>query len=214
MQNQKSVLILIAGGTASGKTTCANEIIEALGPELCVRISHDWYYDPDSPWGKKGNYDHPDSFDNKMVLDHIQALKRGEAIKTPRWNYRIHARKDEWILTEPKPVIILEGILVLTYNELVDEAILKIFVDTDNDERFIRRALRDSGEERGRTLDDTARQWRETVKPMHETFCWPSRKKADIIIPNGGHNPVTNFIIEKGLRLLSERGFDVNNKKI
>ena len=187
-----SIIIGIAGGTGSGKTTLTRKLKERFGQDVSV-ISHDNYYKrhDELPYEErcKLNYDHPDSFDTELMVQHLQALRRGEAVEVPVYNYAIHNRSDQTITVRPAPVIIVEGILIFASPELCELMDLKVFVDTDADVRILRRIVRDV-KARGRTLDSVVTQYLTTVKPMHEQFVEPSKRKADLIVPEGGRNEV------------------------
>lgn len=183
-------VIGVAGGSASGKTTIVNIIREHFGDNLTV-LSHDSYYkahnDLNYEERSKLNYDHPASFDTEMLVKHVRKLKSGVPVEVPIYDYSIHNRSTATTLAEPKKVIIVEGILILENKELRNEMDLKIFVDTDADERLMRRIKRDMAE-RARTVESILAQYHDTVKPMHEAYIEPSKKYADIIIPRGGQN--------------------------
>lgn len=189
----ETILIGIAGGTGSGKTTLANRLVESFGSDEVSILRHDNYYKRHDEMSyeerTKLNYDHPDAFDTYLLCEHIKALKAGRAIEMPVYDYTVHNRSDETILVNPAPVIILEGILIFAEPELCDLMDIKVFVDTDADVRILRRILRDV-KERERSLDSVVTQYLTTVKPMHEQFVEPSKRRADIIIPEGGENQV------------------------
>ncbi|NLL66377.1 MAG: uridine kinase [Clostridiaceae bacterium] len=194
------VTIGIAGGTGSGKTTLANIIKEYFGKDV-VAICQDYYYKSfdNLPFEErtKINYDHPNSFDNELMISQINDLKNHKTINRPVYSFIEFKRLAETITEEPKPVIIVEGILLFNNPELVKLMDIKVFVDTDSDTRFARRLTRDI-HERGRDIDSVINQYFATVKPMHEAFVEPSKKNADIIVPNGGLNEVaSSMIIEK-----------------
>lgn len=193
------LIIGVAGGTGSGKSTLAKNIIRKLGSEQMVLISQDSYYKnfPELTYEKrcKINYDHPDSFDSDLLVAHLKQLKQGQSIQVPEYDFVHHQRTARTHLINPQPLIIVEGLLILALEEIRAELDLKIFVDTDPDERILRRILRDI-EERGRTLESVISQYLLTVKPMHDAFVEPSKRYADLIIPNGGHN-------DKAINLLS-----------
>ena len=180
------------GGTGSGKTTLTHHLKEHFGEDVTV-IGHDSYYKRQE--GKtyeeraKQNYDHPSAFDTDLLIEHLQALKRGESIQCPVYSYTDHNRTDQTVTVHPAKVIIVEGILIFQNPVLRDMFDIKLFVETDADERILRRALRDV-EERGRTLQSVVTQYLTTVKPMHDQYVEPSRKYADIIVLEGGHNLV------------------------
>lgn len=187
-----TILIGVAGGTGSGKTTLTHHLKEHFGEDVTV-IGHDSYYKRQK--GKtyeeraKQNYDHPSAFDTDLLIEHLQALKRGESIQCPVYSYTDHNRTDQTVTVHPAKVIIVEGILIFQNPVLRDMFDIKLFVETDADERILRRALRDV-EERGRTLQSVVTQYLTTVKPMHDQYVEPSRKYADIIVLEGGHNLV------------------------
>ena len=187
-----TILIGIAGGTGSGKTTLTRHLKEHFGQEVTV-ISHDNYYKRQD--GKtyeeraKVNYDHPSAFDTDLLIEHLRQLKAGHSIQCPVYSYSDHNRTDRTVEIFPTKVIIVEGILIFQNPTLRDMFDIKIFVETDADVRILRRALRDV-EERGRTLQSVVTQYLTTVKPMHEQFVEPTRKYADIVVLEGGHNLV------------------------
>ena len=183
-----------------GKSTLAENIKKEFSNDITL-ISHDFYYKahPELPFEErtKLNYDHPDSIETSLLIEHLKELKKGNTIYRPEYSFVDHQRLDETVEVIPKKVIIVDGILIFENKELRDLMDIKIFVDTDADIRFIRRLLRDV-EQRGRTLNSVVSQYCATVKPMHEQFVEPSKKFADIIVPEGGHNEVAlNMIIEK-----------------
>ena len=186
-----TIIIGIAGGTGSGKTTLTERLRDHFGQNEVSVINHDSYYKrhDELPYAErcKLNYDHPDSFDTELMVQHLQALRRGEAVEVPVYNYAIHNRSDQTITVRPAPVIIVEGILIFASPELCELMDLKVFVDTDADVRILRRIVRDV-KARGRTLDSVVTQYLTTVKPMHEQFVEPSKRKADLIVPEGGRN--------------------------
>lgn len=184
-------VIGIAGGTGSGKTTFTENLVDMFKEDVAV-IHHDNYYNvlDDLSYEErcKVNYDHPDSFETKLMVEHIKKLKNGESIEEPVYDFTVHNRdKTKTITLEPKKILIIDGILVLENKELCDLMDLKIFVDTDADIRLGRRILRDMTE-RGRSLESVLTQYQATVKPMHDKFVEPSKKNADIVILEGGKN--------------------------
>ncbi len=195
----KVCIVGVAGGTASGKTTIVSRIAEYFGNDIVV-ISHDSYYKAhdEMTYEERSqlNYDHPDSFESERMANDIRDLIKGHTIEVPVYDYTIHNRSDRTITVVPKPVIIIEGILVLENKELRDLMDAKIYVDTDADERLMRRIRRDMSE-RARSIDSIMEQYATTVKTMHEEFVEPSKKYADIIIPRGGGN-------ETGIGMLME----------
>ena len=197
-------IIGIAGGTASGKTTIVNKLKEMFADDVEL-ISHDCYYKAhdDMPYEERAklNYDHPSSFDTDRMIEDIKALKRGETIYRPVYDFSIHNRVPETVKVEPKKVILIEGILIFENKELRDLMDIKIFVDTDADERLMRRIVRDM-KYRGRTIESIISQYQTTVKPMHEEFVEPSKKYADIIIPRGGENQAAMDILKGHLNIM------------
>lgn len=202
----QTILIGIAGGTGSGKTTLADKLVESFGRGEVSILRHDNYYKRHDGMNyeerSKLNYDHPDAFDTELLCEHIRLLKEGKAIEMPVYDYSIHNRSKETICVNPAPVIVLEGILIFAEPELCDLMDIKVFVDTDADVRILRRIVRDV-KERGRSLDSVITQYLTTVKPMHEQFVEPSKRCADIIIPEGGENLVAlDMLIERVRRHL------------
>ena len=197
-------IVGIAGGSASGKTTIVNMIKEYFQNDIEL-ISHDNYYwaHDDMPLEERSklNYDHPSSFDTQQMIKDVEALKEGKAIYRPVYDYAMHTRSKETVLVEPKKVVIVEGILILEDAKLRDLMDIKVFVDTDADERLMRRIIRDINE-RGRSVGSVLSQYTKTVKPMHEQFVEPSKKYADIIIPRGGENKTGIHILQEHIRLV------------
>ena len=192
-------IIGIAGGTGSGKTTVVRQIAKALPPHCAAVLPLDSYYNDTTdltPEERRAiNFDHPDAFDWKLLSEHISMLKRGEAIEQPTYSYIESNRQKETIHVEPKPVIIIEGIMCLHHKKLRDMMDLKIFVDTDADVRLIRNIRRDVVE-RGRTVDMVLDRYEKVLKPMHEQFIEPTKKFADLIIPSGGRNQTGIHILK------------------
>ena len=184
-------IIGIAGGTGSGKTTVVRKIAQALPPHCVAVVPIDSYYNDTTnmtPEERKAiNFDHPDAFDWKLLTEHVKKLKNGEAVEQPTYSYIESNRQKETVHVEPKPVIIIEGIMALHNKKLRDAMDLKIFVDTDNDVRLIRNIRRDVVE-RGRTVEMVLDRYEKVLKPMHEQFIEPTKKFADLIIPWGGDN--------------------------
>lgn len=187
-----SIIIGIAGGTGSGKTTLTRRLKERFGPDVSV-ISHDNYYKQHDEMSYEErcqlNYDHPDAFDTDLMVEQVQALRRGETIACPVYDFTVHNRSGETLLIAPTSVIVLEGILIFAEPRLRDLMDIKIYVDTDADVRILRRIVRDVNK-RGRSLESVVSQYLTTVKPMHEQFVEPSKRYADIIVPEGGKNSV------------------------
>lgn len=187
-----AVLIGIAGGTGSGKTTLATRLKDTFGDDV-VLLCQDFYYNSFDNLGyeerKQLNFDHPDAFDSKLLIEQLKKLKRFEPVERPTYSFVEYRRLDETVREEPKRVIILEGILIFENVQLAELMDIKVFVDTDADIRLARRLMRDI-HDRGRSLDSVIEQYLNTVKPMHEAFVEPSKKNADIIIPEGGMNNV------------------------
>ena len=196
------IVVGIAGGTGSGKTTITRQVQKAFGDEATV-INHDNYYRAhhNMSWEEKIqlNYDHPDAFETDLLVEHIKELKEGRAIQCPVYDYSIHDRLEETTLVVPSNILIVEGILIFENQQLRDSMDIKVYVDTDADVRILRRILRDV-KERGRTLDSVIQQYLLTVKPMHEAFVEPSKRYADVIIPEGGRNQVAIEMVISRLR--------------
>ncbi|MCI6839748.1 MAG: uridine kinase [Prevotella sp.] len=192
-------IIGVAGGTGSGKTTVVKKIVEALPPHHVAVVPLDSYYNDTSELTSEErraiNFDHPDAFDWPLLIDHVRRLKAGESVEQPTYSYLISNRLPETVHVEPKPVILIEGIMTLVNKELRDMMDIRIFVDTDSDERLIRNIQRDVVE-RGRTVDMVIDRYLKVLKPMHEQFIEPSKKYADIIIPLGGENKTGINIIK------------------
>ena len=196
----KPILLGIAGGSGSGKTLVARTLVERLGSDHVVVVEQDSYYNANWELSmeerKRVNYDHPDAFDHELLLDHMACLLRGESIEMPVYDYVEHARsKERGVLLENHLVVILEGILVLHSPELREMMDIMVFVDTDSDVRFIRRLRRDV-KERGRSLDSVIAQYEQVVRPMHMQFIEPTKRFADIIIPQGGRNLVAVDLLQ------------------
>ena len=191
------MIIGIAGGTGSGKTTLTNRLKERFGENVTV-IYHDNYYKRHDEMTYEErcllNYDHPDAFDTDLMIEHIQALKAGKSIECPIYDFTVHNRSDRTMVIKPTKVIIVEGILIFQNVYLRNQMDIKIFVDTDADVRILRRILRDV-EERGRSLESVVTQYLTTVKPMHEQFVEPSKRAADLIVLEGGQNVVALDIL-------------------
>ncbi|MEH7442268.1 uridine kinase [Bacillus sp. JJ1122] len=209
--NRKPVVIGVAGGSGSGKTSVTKAIIDSFKGHSILMIEQDYYYKDQShlPMEErlKTNYDHPLAFDNDLLIEHIEKLLRYEPIEKPVYDYAIHTRSSEIIDVEPKDVIILEGILILEDERLRDLMDMKLYVDTDADLRIIRRLLRDI-KERGRSMDSVIEQYVNVVRPMHNQFIEPTKRYADIIIPEGGHNHVAiDLMVTKIQTILEQKSF-------
>lgn len=193
-----SLVIGIAGGTGSGKTTIADYILDTVGPEKIAFLPHDAYYHELTNLSQeeraKVNFDHPSSLETELLIEHINQLKAGQSIELPHYDFKTHTRTGETTRVEPQLILIVEGILIFAEPELRKLFDLKIYVDTDADIRFIRRLRRDI-EERGRTTDNVISQYLETVRPMHLEFVEPSKRYASVIIPEGGYNRVALDLI-------------------
>jgi len=187
------LVIGVAGGTGSGKTTVANVILERVGENNIAYLPHDAYYRDlgDLPYDQKAamNFDHPNSLETELMIEHIKTLKKGKPVDIPVYDFSIHSRTGETIHVEPHPVVVVEGILLFADKELRELLDIRIFVDTDPDIRFIRRLQRDITE-RGRTTEMVIQQYLSTVRPMHLEFVESSKRYANVIIPEGGLNQV------------------------
>ena len=193
-------IIGIAGGTGSGKTTVVKKIVEALPPHFVAVVPLDSYYNDTSHMTEEQrraiNFDHPDAFDWQLLVKHVELLRNGVAVEQPTYSYLKCNREKETVHVEPKPVIIIEGIMALLNKQLRDMMDLKIFVDTDSDERLIRNIQRDCVE-RGRTVEMVIDRYHKVLKPMHEQFIEPTKKFADLIVPLGGENKTGIHILKK-----------------
>jgi uridine kinase len=208
---RKPVVIGVAGGSGSGKTSVTKAIYESFKGHSITMIQQDYYYkdQSDVPFEErlKTNYDHPLAFDNDLLIEHIEKLLRYDPIEKPVYDYSLHTRSKEIIEVEPKDVIILEGILVLEDERLRKLMDIKLFVDTDADIRIIRRLSRDI-KERGRTLDSVIDQYTNVVRPMHNQFIEPTKRYADVIIPEGGQNHVAiDLMVTKIQTILEQKSF-------
>lgn len=210
MQTKIPLVIGIAGGSGSGKTTVANVILNRVGVDRIAFLAHDAYYREltNLPPNQRAefNFDHPNSLETEMLIQHLLMLKDGQAINLPVYDFTTHSRTSQTIRVHPKPVIIVEGILIFVEPALRDMLDVKLFVDTDADIRFIRRLQRDITE-RGRTTETVIRQYITTVRPMHLEFVEPSKRYADVIIPEGGLNTVAmDMVIARIEALLRSEG--------
>ena len=188
------MIIGICGGTGSGKTTIARAIVEAVGKTNVVLVEQDSYYRnlADMPLDERhqANFDHPDSIDSDMLVNHIRRLKQGLQVEMPMYDFKTHTRSERIEIIEPKQVVIVEGILIFSETRVLDMLDVRVYVDTPDDVRFIRRLQRDISE-RGRTVETVVAQYYRTVRPMHHEFVEPSKRHADIIIPEGGQMGVS-----------------------
>ena len=204
---QEIMTIGIAGGSGSGKTTLTNTLVERFGGNVSI-VHHDNYYKAhhDMPFEERCllNYDHPDAFDTDQMIQDLKELRAGRSIDCPVYDYSIHDRSSSVLRVNPTRVIIVEGILIYADQRLCDQMDIKIFVDTDADVRILRRIQRDV-QERGRSLDSVISQYLTTVKPMHEQFVEPSKKRADVIIPVGGQNQVALEMVVQRVRAHLEK---------
>lgn len=201
------VIIGIAGGTGSGKTTVALRVQEAAPGKTVQIIHHDSYYHDNSHLSLKDrakiNYDHPNAFDTDLLVEHLKMLKRGETVDVPVYDYSIHSRLPETRRVEPADIIFVEGILVLESSALRELMDIRLYVGVDADERFIRRLQRDI-HERGRTVESVIEQYMTVVRPMHNQFVNPTKKYAHLIIPEGGHNQVAIDLIASKIQAIHQ----------
>ncbi len=196
--SKRPLVIGIAGGTGSGKSTVARAILDSVPEENVAIIEQDCYYKDQSHLPQEErvnvNYDHPLAFDTDLMIEHVERLLNGQAIEKPQYDFTVHNRKKQTVKVEPRDIIILEGILILDSPRLRELMNIKIFVDTDADVRIIRRIVRDI-KDRGRSLESVISQYLNIVKPAHNEFCEPTKRYADIIIPEGGYNKVAVDIV-------------------
>jgi uridine kinase len=206
--SNKVYVIGVAGGTGSGKSTIARNVVEVVGPGNVAYLQQDsYYYDLHhlpAEVRNKLNYDHPDSIDHELLLKHVEQLKHGKTVKKPIYDFKTHSRLTQTESVPPRKVILIEGILVLAHEKLRDVMDIKIFVDTDSDLRLIRRITRDVSE-RGRSLDSVVNQYLSTVRPMHQQFVEPSKRYADLIIPEGGHNEVAMDMLITKVKAITDK---------
>lgn len=206
--NGVPVVIGVAGGSGSGKTTVVSRIVESMGDDHVIVLEHDrYYYDhPELRLEERAalNYDHPDSLETELLVRHVADLRAGHPVEVPTYDFARHARRQTTDTAHPRQIIIVEGILIFADAALRDLMDVKVFVDTDDDTRFIRRLQRDVAE-RGRTMDSVIDQYLNTVKPMHLEFVEPTKRYADIIIPRGGHNTVAIDMMLTLIRSLGAR---------
>ena len=207
MNHKRPVVIGIAGGSGSGKTSVTNAIYEVYKEHAVIVIEQDYYYKNQSHLEMeerlKTNYDHPLAFDTDLLIEHIHQLLNRQAIEKPIYDYALHTRAKDSIIVEPQDVIILEGILVLEDERLRKLMDIKLFVDTDSDLRIIRRILRDINE-RGRSIESVVEQYLSVVRPMHNQFIEPTKRYADIIIPEGGQNQVAIDLMVTKIKTILE----------
>lgn len=205
MGRRQSIVFGVAGGTGSGKTTIARQIVQAVHQTQVAYLPHDAYYrdNPHLSFEERTriNYDHPDSLQTELLVEHIQQLLAGQAVSMPVYDFNLHRRTDDTIRVEPRPIILVEGILVFGHRELRELMDIRVYVEVDADVRVLRRIERDMVE-RGRSLDSIVRQYLETVRPMHLQFVEPSKRYADVIIPEGGSNEVAMAMVASRLREL------------
>ena len=204
-----TTIIGVAGGSASGKSTLVRKLQEAFVDEHVTTLCHDFYYKAHDELSLEErsqlNYDHPHYFDTDMMIEHIRQLKQGKSIQRPVYSFTDHNRLPQTVLVQPAKVLILDGILILENKELRELMDVKVFVDTDDDVRLARRLVRDV-QERGRDMNSVLKQYFSTVKPMHRDFVEPSKRYADIIIPEGGMNPVALSLLVENIHSILKRG--------
>lgn len=198
-----TIVIGVAGGTGSGKSTLVHKLQEAFAHNEVVTLSHDYYYKQNNDLSlaerRKLNYDHPQAFDTEMMIEHVRTLKDGVPVERPVYSFVEHNRQKETVKVIPAKVLIVEGILIFENKELRELMDIKVFVDTDADIRLARRIMRDV-QERGRSMESVVSQYISTVKPMHEEFVEPSKKYADVIIPEGGFNSVAVAMLIENIK--------------
>ena len=206
-ENNKPFVIGVAGGSGSGKSTVTRQVLASIGPEMAAVVMQDDYYLDQSHLSPnerhKTNYDHPDAFDWPLMMQHVQALRRGEAIEMPEYDFALHNRSHKTIPVKTAPVIVIEGLFALYDAELRKMMSLKIFVDTAPDVRFIRRLQRDIAE-RGRSTESVISQYMDTVRPMHKQFIEPTKREADVILPHGANGPAVDIITTKVVTLIRD----------
>lgn len=205
------LIIGIAGGTGSGKTTVAKSIIKQIGADNAALLLQDNYYRDGAHLTmeerQRNNYDHPDAFDNELLIAQLQQLRSGSPVDMPVYDFTTHTRSNQKVHIEPRPIIVIEGLYAIYGKELLDVLDIKIFVDTEPDVRLLRRIFRDMNE-RGRTLESIHQQYIHSVKPMHDAFIEPSKKYADIIIPEGGENEIGISLITARIQRYIQEAWD------
>jgi uridine kinase len=205
--NQKPFVIGVAGGSGSGKSTVTRQVLASVGPDMASVLYQDDYYLDQSHMSpeerRKTNYDHPQAFDWPLMVQHLQALRRGEAIEMPSYDFTQDNRASKTIHLKPAPVIVVEGLFALYDADLRKMMSLKIFVDTAPDVRFIRRLQRDMAE-RGRSAESVIKQYLDTVRPMHKQFIEPTKRRADVILPHGANGPAVDIITTKVMTLIRD----------
>ncbi|MEL4179597.1 uridine kinase [Roseateles sp. PN1] len=206
---QKPFVIGVAGGSGSGKSTVTRQVVAAIGSENVAVVMQDDYYRDQSHMQpedrRKQNYDHPDAFDWPLMTQHLAALRKGEAIAMPVYDFAADNRSSDTITVMPAPIIVVEGLFALYDSKLRNMMSLKIYVDTASDVRFIRRLQRDISE-RGRSTESVVTQYMDTVRPMHKQFIEPTKRNADVILPHGANGPAVDIITTKVRSLLQEMG--------
>jgi len=205
LSKHNCIIIGIAGGSGSGKTSASRAIVKDFKRKGTIIIEQDWYYynlpkEYSTKW-KEWNFDHPNAVEFSLLHKHLEKLQNGHSINAPQYEYATHSRKKETLLIQPQKVIIVEGILILNDPKILEMLDIKLYVDTDSDVRFIRRLKRDIFE-RGRTIENVIEQYYRTVRPMHLTFVEPSKRNADIIIPEGGKNKVAIDLLKSKIKIL------------
>jgi len=216
MNHQKAIVIGIAGGSASGKTTVTQSILDQLDRNYVAFFSHDSYYKDlkefESEDPRLINFDHPSSLDTELLIQHLKQIRKNEVVQRPCYDFKTFRRLKETVAVEPAPIVIVEGILIFSSKPLRDLMDIKIFVDTEDDERLIRRIRRDTLE-RGRSIEGILDRYNETVKPMHLMFVEPSKRWADVIIPRGGGNVVAIDMVTSKIQKLLENQYEGNRRR-
>ena len=207
ISNRKPFVIGVAGGSGSGKSTVTCQVLASIGPENTAVVFQDDYYCDQTHLSpevrRKTNYDHPDAFDWPLMVQHVQALRRGESVEMPTYDFTQDNRARQTVTVKPAPVIVIEGLFALYDADLRDMMSLKVFVDTAADVRFIRRLQRDMAE-RGRSAESVINQYLQTVRPMHKQFIEPTKRQADVIFPHGANGPAVDILTTKVLTLIRD----------